>query len=65
MTVTRTPSDVRMRAWRLAGKFICTCAIPRPRRWGAFGAVECQQCFKPVLNRESVAEVIALAEGEL
>jgi hypothetical protein len=64
-TDNRLPNDGMMRAWRLAGQFICTCSLPAPRVIGAFGARECTQCWKPLLHRESVTDVITGVLDEL
>lgn len=59
MTATHLPSDQQMEAWRLSGRWICTCSVPAPRIIGAFGGHDCIRCWLPILNREQVKDVIA------
>lgn len=56
--MTRLPSDERVRAWRLAGRFICHCDRPVPHRIGAFDALECQACWRLIIARDTATELL-------
>lgn len=58
MSATRLPSDLSMRAYRLACRFICTCSPPRPVRIGAWEGFECRQCWHPIIAREHAIELV-------
>jgi len=49
VSTTRVSSDDEMRAWRIAGRLICTCSRPLPRRVAPFDAVECRACGRRII----------------
>jgi hypothetical protein len=64
MSAARGPSDAQMRAWRLAGKLVCTCARPQTVPVRPFDAQECRGCGRRVLadGVGFIAEVLAEVE---
>lgn len=48
---TLMPDDPTMTAWRLTGRFICSCDRPARRRVAMFDGDECHTCGKLVAGR--------------
>jgi hypothetical protein len=49
MTTTREYPTEQLEADRQAGRFICRCEHPAPRRWALYDIVECGHCHHKVL----------------
>lgn len=67
MAEAKLPSDERMRAWRLAGRFVCQCRDPVRRPVGVFGGWECRRCWHPIIDQLQAQQLIesVLAEVDL
>jgi hypothetical protein len=62
---THLPSDDRMSAWRMAGRFVCSCDHPNAYRLGVFDARECLTCGRLVMSRDAATELLGRAMTSL
>lgn len=58
MSATRLPSSERVDAFRLAGRFVCSCGVPFPRRLGVWQCSECSTCGKLILATDAALELL-------